>query len=149
MIYAYINNEDENDMNKVEKQLEVLTPEQVVLKYGQYLKEQNQQHIIALYHENAEIIPDQLASLSGTEKIIEFYQQTFQNIRIDGDLKITSSDIGADWAIIRCEEPAQVTDLATGITSSGYFREMFVLKRMENKWFIYKYMFSQNNNQVI
>lgn len=125
-----------------------LTPEQVVVQYGQYLNQLQIDAIVELYDENAEIIPDQLSSLKGHDAIVEFYQQTFQSIKIEGELKIVSCDMWQDIAIVRCEEPASVKDLKTGLTTKNYFREMFVLRRNVNGWLIYKYMFSQNDQQA-
>lgn len=125
-----------------------LTPEQVVLKYGEYLNQQDIAKIISLYHQEAEIIPDQLNSLSGRDAIISFYQETFNSILIDGKLQIKSIDQNADLAIVRCEEPAKVTDVSTGEISHHYFRELFVLKKYDQHWLIQHYMFSQNDRQA-
>lgn len=126
-----------------------LSPEQVVLRYGELLNQKNIEQIIGLYHDDAEIIPDQLNSLSGKEAIIEFYNSTFKSIELNGKLKIHSVDTDRQFAIVRCEEPAEVKDLSTGLIAQSYFREMFVLKLMEGKWLIYRYMFSQNPHQVM
>ncbi|QIO05873.1 YybH family protein [Acinetobacter shaoyimingii] len=125
-----------------------LSPEQVIMQYGEYLNAKNIDGIISLYHDDAEIIPDQLPSIVGTALIVPFYEQTFSSIQIDGKLVVRSTDVSADIAIVRCEEQANVTELATGQTTKNYFREMFVLKKIKDTWLIYKYMFSQNNSQV-
>ena len=124
------------------------SPDQVVLQYGHYLNQHNIAAIVRLYEENAEIIPDQLSSLKGHQAIVDFYQQTFQGIKIEGELKIIRTDIWQDIAIVRCEEPAMVTELKTGITTKKYLREMFILTRRENHWLIYRYMFSHNAKQA-
>lgn len=135
-------------MNSIVKTSANLSPEQVIMQYGEYLNAKHLDGIISLYHDEAEIIPDQLPSIIGKALIVPFYQQTFSSIKIDGKLRVTSSDIDADIAIVRCEEQGNVTDLATGQTTKNYFREMFVLKKIKDTWLIYKYMFSQNNSQV-
>ena len=124
------------------------TPEAVITQYGEYLATQNIDKILELYDSEAEIIPDQLASLIGSKAILSFYQKTFSSIKIKGKLNITSVYKNNDIAIVRCEEPAQMTNLATGKTEQQYFREMFVLVKKQKKWWVYKYMFSQNNSQV-
>lgn len=125
-----------------------LTPEETINKYGEYLAAQDVDKIIGLYHPNAEIIPDQSQSLIGIKAIIPFYHRTFNSIKIKGKLKITSVYKTNNIAIIRCEEPAEVTNLQTGKIDHQYFREMFVLVKSDNNWLIYKYMFSQNNSQA-
>lgn len=64
-----------------------LSPQQVVLAYGAALQQQNLEEILALYHADAEIIPDQLPSLKGTKNITAFYQNTFRNLKIEGGFK--------------------------------------------------------------
>lgn len=127
----------------------VLTPEQVVLRYGELLNQKKIDEIIDLYHQEAEIIPDQLQSLSGKESIIEFYKNTFNTIELHGELKIQSIDLDHNLAIVRCEEPAEIKDLDSGLMIKSYFREIFVLKRLERQWYIHRYMFSQNPAQAI
>ena len=140
----------------IEKQLlvsestqSILTPEQVVLRYGELLNQKKIDEIIDLYHQEAEIIPDQLQSLSGKEAIIEFYKNTFNTIELHGELKIQSIDLDHNLAIVRCEEPAEIKDLETGLMIKSYFREIFLLKRIEQQWRIYRYMFSQNPAQAM
>ena len=127
---------------------ENLTPEQVVLNYADYLNQQDIPKIISLYHPSAEIIPDQLSSLKGRDAIISFYHDTFGAISIDGKLQIKSIDRYADCAIVRCEEPAKVTDVGTGQINPQYFRELFVLKKYGQQWLIQYYMFSKNDDQA-
>lgn len=127
----------------------VLTPEQVILRYGELLNQKKIDEIIDLYHQEAEIIPDQLQSLSGKESIIEFYKNTFNTIELHGELKIQSIDLDHNLAIVRCEEPAEIKDLDSGLMIKSYFREIFVLKRLERQWYIHRYMFSQNPAQAI
>lgn len=127
----------------------ILTPDQVVLRYGTLLSQKKIDEIIELYHQEAEIIPDQLQSLLGKEAIIEFYKNTFNTIELHGELKIQSIDLDHNLAIVRCEEPAEIKDLDSGLMIKSYFREIFLLKRIEEQWRIYRYMFSQNPAQTM
>lgn len=135
-------------MNSIAQTSQTLTPKEVVLKYGQYLQENNLEKILDLYHDDAEVIPEQLQSISGKGNLTAFYQHTFESIKIDGQLVVTSTYQTEDVAVVRCEEQGNVTNLATGLTTSNYFREMFVLTKTNGSWLIYKYMFSQNNDQI-
>ena len=86
-----------------------------------------------------------MQSLSGKEAIIEFYKNTFNTIELHGELKIQSIDLDHNLAIVRCEEPAEIKDLDSGLMIKSYFREIFLLKRIEQQWRIYRYMFSQKS----
>lgn len=135
-------------MNSINQQSNVISPEEVVMKYGQYLQEKNLVDILDLYHDDAEVIPEQLQSVRGKQDLTTFYKNTFDSISIDGRLTITSSYQTESVAIVRCEEQGKVTNLITGETTTNYFREMFVLLKNQQKWWIYKYMFSQNKSQA-
>ena len=134
-----------NSLNQVSHRL---SPEDVIMQYGQYLQKKNLELILSLYHDDAEVIPEQLNSIQGKNELTPFYKNTFSSITIDGQLKITSTYQTENVAIVRCEEQAKVTNLATSIITTNYFREMFVLTQTNGTWLIFKYMFSQNINQV-
>ena len=134
-----------NSLNQVSHRL---SPEDVIMQYGQYLQKKNLELILSLYHNDAEVIPEQLNSIQGKNELTPFYKNTFSSITIDGQLKITSTYQTENVAIVRCEEQAKITNLATGIITTNYFREMFVLTQTNGTWLIFKYMFSQNINQV-
>ena len=134
-----------NSLNQVSHRL---SPEDVIMQYGQYLQKKNLELILSLYHDDAEVIPEQLNSIQAKNELTPFYKNTFSSITIDGQLKITSTYQTENVAIVRCEEQAKITNLATGIITTNYFREMFVLTQTNGTWLIFKYMFSQNINQV-
>ena len=134
-----------NSLNQVSHRL---SPEDVIMQYGQYLQKKNLELILSLYHDDAEVIPEQLNSIQAKNELTPFYKNTFSSITIDGQLKITSTYQTENVAIVRCEEQAKIMNLATGIITTNYFREMFVLTQTNGTWLIFKYMFSQNINQV-
>lgn len=125
-----------------------ITPIDVITQYMDLLQRQQLESIVALYAPDAEIVPDQAPSLTGLAAIRAFYEETFRTIRLAGELIITSSAISGDVATVRSEEPATVTILATGDEVRSYFRELFVLQRVEDRWLIQTYMFSQNPAQA-
>lgn len=121
---------------------------QVIQTYMQALQAGNKDAILSLYAPDAEIIPEEAASLSGLEAISRFYEGVVASIRIDGELNVTSVEVHGDIALVRSEEPATVLNLATGERANSYFRELFVLREAADGWQIYKYMFSQNPAQA-
>ncbi len=123
---------------------------QVVENYFKYLKEGNTTEIIKLYAENAEVIPHGSPSYGGKNNIEQSYERGFKSIKLHGDVSFKSVDIFDDVTIVRCEEPAQIESLKNETIVNAYFRELFVLVKNMNtgNWEIFKYMFSQNPNQV-
>ncbi|ENZ0349365.1 hypothetical protein ACGAPV_003134 [Morganella morganii] len=120
----------------------------IIDNYGFFLKSANVLDIVKLYCDDAEIIPHNLPSLSGIDKINDFYEKTFSEIRVHGDLFITSIDVFENFACVRCEEPAEIEVLSKGDYVKSYFREIFILKKDKTSWRIYKYMFSENPSQI-
>ena len=51
-----------NSLNQVSHRL---SPEDVIMQYGQYLQKKNLELILSLYHDDAEVIPEQLNSIQG------------------------------------------------------------------------------------
>lgn len=123
-------------------------PQNLVLQYGNYLQAGNLPEILKLYHPDAEIIPSNLPSLTGLEKIKTFYEETFQTIKIIGALNITHGFVDGTVCCVRCEEPAEIKIIATGEVLKSYFRELFVLRKLENEWKIHSYFFSENPSQA-
>lgn len=115
----------------------------LITNYGIYLQNGNIEEILKLYSPDAEIIPDGLSSLTNKKNIEIFYKNTFQTIKLHGNLKIKEVMIFDTIALVRCEEPAEVEILATGQKEKSYFRELFILRKENNNWKILKYMFSQ------
>ena len=114
---------------------------QIIESYGKALKEADIDKAVGLYSPFAEIIPEGLPSLSNLENTRAFYEKTFSEIRIHGALVIKEIEVFGKMAIVRCEEPATIENLADGSRNPAFFREMFILK-YNNEWKIYKYMFS-------
>lgn len=128
--------------------IDTSTPVAVIEAYMRALQGGDRDTILGLYAPDAEIIPEDAASLTGAQAISEFYAATVAAIRIEGQLNVTSSEVHGEIALVRSEEPATTLELATGKRVDGYFRELFVLRQTSEGWRIYKYMFSQNPGQV-
>jgi uncharacterized protein (TIGR02246 family) len=120
----------------------------VVDAYGRALVAQDQDAILSLYAEDAEIVPDQLPSLRGLQAIDTFYTNTFAGIGMEVTLKVVSTQVHDGIAVVRSEQPVMVTTVADGARIPSYFRELFVLRDTPAGWRISTYMFSQNPGQA-
>ncbi|MEV0361348.1 YybH family protein [Nocardia fusca] len=109
---------------------------------------QDQAAILSLYAEDAEIIPENLPSLRGSQAIDTFYTNTFAEISMEVTLQVKSAEVHDGFAVVRSEQPVLVTTVAEGTRIPSYFRELFVLRNMSAGWRICNYMFSQNPGQA-
>ncbi|TWG07628.1 YybH family protein [Saccharopolyspora dendranthemae] len=124
------------------------SPFDTATAYGIALQARDKSSILALYTDDAEIVPDQIPSLSGRAAISQFYDDTFAAISMKVDLQIVDVVEHDGMAIVRSEQPVDVVDVAGGQVTKSYFRELFVLKNDDGSWKIFKYMFSQNLAQA-
>jgi ketosteroid isomerase-like protein len=124
------------------------SPSDTVTAYGIALQAGDKHSILALYTDDAEIVPDQIASLSGLAAVSQFYDDTFATISMKVELQLVDVVEVDGVAIVRSEQPVDVVHLANGQEVKSYFRELFVLKNVDGSWKIFKYMFSQNPAQA-
>ncbi|RYF61278.1 MAG: nuclear transport factor 2 family protein [Comamonadaceae bacterium] len=120
----------------------------VVDAYGRALVAQDQAAILSLYAEDAEIIPENLPSLRGSQAIDTFYTNTFAEISMEVTLQVKSAEVHDGFAVVRSEQPVMVTTVAEGTRIPSYFRELFVLRNTSAGWRISNYMFSQSPGQA-
>ncbi|MFI0450621.1 YybH family protein [Actinomadura sp. 6N118] len=124
------------------------SPSDTVTAYGIALQAGDKSSVLALYTDDAEIVPDQIPSLSGRAAISQFYDDTFATISMKVELQIVDVVELDGVAIVRSEQPVDVVHLANGQETKSYFRELFVLKNVDGSWKIFKYMFSENPAQA-
>jgi uncharacterized protein (TIGR02246 family) len=120
----------------------------VVDAYGRALVAQDQDAILSLYAEDAEIVPENLPSLRGSQAIDTFYTNTFADISMEVTLQVKSAEVHDGFAVVRSEQPVMVTTVAEGARIPSYFRELFVLRDTRAGWRISNYMFSQSPGQA-
>ncbi|HBN9481693.1 TPA: nuclear transport factor 2 family protein [Pseudomonas aeruginosa] len=122
------------------------TVRSIIANYGEALKRGDTKTILSLYRKNAEIVPDGLPTVSSKD-IEGFYNSTFKEIKIIGNLEIKDVIIEKGIAIVRCEESAEIFHLKTRTRRNYWFREIFILLQENEKWGIEKYMFSKIDNR--
>ena len=120
----------------------------VVEAYMQALQIKDTDTILRLYADEAEIIPENRPSLRGRDAVDSFYASTFAAIGMEVNVKVVSTEVYDEIAIVRSEQPVTVIAVADGTRTQAYFRELFVLRRTPDGWRIHKYMFSQNLAQA-
>ncbi|MGV0810045.1 YybH family protein [Mycolicibacterium setense] len=120
----------------------------VVDVYGRALVAEDLAAILSLYAENAEIVPENLSSVRGSQGIDTFYTNTFAEIGMEVTLQVKSAEVHDGLAVVRSEQPVMVTAKADGARIPSYFRELFVLRDTPAGWRISTYMFSQNPGQA-
>lgn len=120
----------------------------VVNAYGQAFSAEDKAAIVALYAEDAEIIPENRPSLRGAAAIDRFYIDTWAARNIEATLQVKSAEVHDGFAVVRSEQPVMVTNKAEGTRVPSYFRELFVLRNTSAGWRICNYMFSQSLGQA-
>lgn len=100
--------------------------------------------IMAHYAEDAVFLPAGLPTVSGKAQIRAAYIETLKAVRILPGGQSTAEDafVAGELAWVRTDSRAEALNPATGQKAPGHFREVFLLRRSNGKWLIWRYMFN-------
>lgn len=100
--------------------------------------------ILAHYADDAVYLPAGNATVTGIHAIRAAYVETLRRVRIAPGGQTKAEDVLrlGEFAWVRMDSCASVLDLATGETSPGRFREVFLLRCVGAKWKIWRYAFN-------
>lgn len=100
--------------------------------------------ILAHYAEDAVFMPAGLPTVAGKTAIRAAYVETLKFVRIlpGGQSEAEDAFIAGDLAWVRTDSRAEALNPATGQTSRGHFREVFLLRKTDGEWKIWRYMFN-------
>ena len=100
--------------------------------------------IMAHYSEDAVFMPAGLPTVAGKANIRAAYVETLKHVRIlpGGQSVAEDAFINGPLAWVRTDSRAAVLNPATGQKVDGHFREVFLLRKTNGNWKIWRYMFN-------
>ena len=101
----------------------------------------------SLYHTKGTFMPMGFPSSKGATDIRAAYAGIFGMIRLKIAFKIEEIEVDHDTAVAVTSSKGTVTILAKGIEAPESNRELFVLRRQNGAWKIYRYMFNKTSAQ--
>lgn len=115
----------------------------LVLRYGAELNQGNVPAIVNLYTDDGVFMPAGAPTATGPAQLQAAYQAVFEAIKLAVEFGIEEIEVQGDLAFARTTSRGQVTVLSNGHTQPEENRELFILRRVEGRWMIARYLFNQ------
>jgi len=143
----------ENKGKKMTKQdslavLEKSRIEQVVRKYEKALNASDTLGILTLYAPDGIFMPSQAATAIGADQIKVSYKQLFKSYLFNVKFSVEEIEQFGSVAFLRSTSTEENTVLASKQKISEENRQLFFLKKINNDWKIYRYIFNKTNDTV-
>lgn len=118
--------------------------EQVVFSYFTAFGAGDLEAILDHYADDAVLLAPGAPAVAGKDALRAAYELTRQHVRIEPGGTSQAHDVVelGDFAWVRTESRAVALDPGTGHREAGHFREVFVLRRLDGDWKIWRYMFN-------
>ena len=100
--------------------------------------------IMTHYADDAVFMPAGLPTVAGKAAIHAAYVETLKYVRIlpGGQSVADDAFISGEFAWVRTDSRAEALNPATGQKAQGQFREVFLLRKSDGQWKIWRYMFN-------
>lgn len=118
----------------------------VVKTYFKALNESNAEKILALYHKDSVFLPDNAPAVRGIDEIRKKYRNLFGQIKLNTKHVYHHVSVHGDVAIVESKADGTLTILETKTKLSANDNELFVLRKIDGKWKIDRYMFNDSDH---
>ena len=117
--------------------------EQLFIAYQHALSALNVSDITSLYTADGQFLATQAPTATGLEEIGKAYDMLFKNIQLNLTFHIEEIAVSDDLGYVRTHSDGTNLVRATGQVSPEENRELFVLKKENNRWKFARYMFNK------
>lgn len=118
----------------------------VVEDYFKALNESKLEIIVGLYHKDSVFLPKNAPAVRGIDEITKAYRSLFEKAKLNTEHVYHHVSVYGDIAIIESQGNGTLTLLENMKVVSSNNKELFVLRRINNKWKIDRYMFNDSEN---
>ncbi|AYN67396.1 nuclear transport factor 2 family protein [Euzebyella marina] len=134
-LFSVLTNAQSNEEQKVA---------QTVKDYFAALNASNIDELVKQFTKKAVLLPTGAPTATGTEELIGNYTYVFNTI--DFDLEVTIADvvIAGDYAFVRSTSKGTILLKKENQKLAQDFREVFILKKLNNYWKIDTYSYNQS-----
>jgi uncharacterized protein (TIGR02246 family) len=115
----------------------------LILRYGAELNQSNTPAIVNLYTDDGVFMPAGAPTATGPAQLQAAYHAVFGTIKLAVEFAIEEIEVHGDIAFARTTSRGQVTILSNGHAQPEENRELFILRRVESRWMIARYLFNQ------
>lgn len=111
--------------------------------YQQALNDSATNRIVSLYTDDGIFMPSKKPTAVGSEQVRLAYQHVFKALDLNVKFHIDEIEHHGEIAFVRTTSDGEIKLLEKNITIKNNSREVFILKRTDSKWKIYRYMFNE------
>ncbi len=111
--------------------------------YQQALNDSATNRIVSLYTDDGIFMPSNKPTAVGREQVRLAYQHVFKALDLNVEFHVDEIEHHGEIAFVRTTSDGEIKLLEDNITIKNNSREVFILKRIDSKWKIYRYMFNE------
>ncbi|NOY65992.1 MAG: DUF4440 domain-containing protein [Gammaproteobacteria bacterium] len=116
----------------------------VLLKsYEQALNNSDVNNVMKLYAADGVFMPSGKPTSKGQTQVRAAYQHVFEDLDLDIAFHIDEIERHGDLAFVRTFSDGSIKLLKKNMDIKNHTRELFVMKRINDDWKIYRYMFNK------
>lgn len=117
--------------------------EKLIQNYQEVLNSSDVNAIIALYTENAVLLPNAAPTADGLNQVKQTYEYVFENFTYTLKFTVLEIETIGNTAYVRSNSSGNVHIKASGETVTDQNRELFILKKQNDTWKIARYMYNK------
>lgn len=111
--------------------------------YEKALNGSNVDKVLQLYAKDGVFMPSGKPTSRGQAQVRTAYQHVFKDIDLDVSFHIKEIEWHGDMAFVRTVSDGKIKIIKSNTTVDNNTRELFVMKRIDSDWKIYRYMFNK------
>ena len=115
----------------------------LIKSYEKALNSSNVDKVMRLYAKDGVFMPSAKPTSQGQNQVRTAYQHVFSDLDLDVNFHIDEIVWRDDIAFVRTVSDGKIKLLKKDITLKNNSRELFVMKRIDDDWKIYRYMFNE------
>ena len=111
--------------------------------YQNALNSSDVDKVMPLYAEDGVFMPANKPTSVGQVQVRAAYQHVFKTIDLDIAFHIDDIERQGDVAFVRTNSDGEINLIKENVLVKNHTRELFILKRINDEWKIYQYMFNK------
>ncbi len=110
--------------------------------YQRSLNEANLDLVKRVYADDAIFIGQPFPTATGVDEIVALYADFLSKLDFNVEFEILEVELGDDLGFVRTRSHGTIVPKGQKAGGSEGNRELFVLKKMEGSWKVYRYIFN-------
>ncbi|VAW55557.1 hypothetical protein MNBD_GAMMA05-2128 [hydrothermal vent metagenome] len=111
--------------------------------YQQALNDSDASKVAPLYADDGVFMPSKKPSAIGRAQVKITYQEVFKELDLNIKFHIDEIERHGDIAFVRTTSDGKITLLEKNAIIKNNSRELFIMKRINDTWMIYRYIFNE------